>query len=113
MGKEIAAEAKATLTAHEEFHYLRGQFAVMGFVVALSTVAYWLGSQFGFEHISKENFFAYLLNLRSGFVVFVCAFGYAYFWSADHWRLIKRDWFYTVRFVLQILISLALLLYLL
>jgi hypothetical protein len=104
MGKEIAAEAKATLTAHEEFHYLRGQFAVMGFVVALSTVAYWLGSQFGFEHIGNESFFSYLLNLRSGLVVFTGAFGYAYFWSVDHWKLIKRDWFYTARFVLQILL---------
>jgi hypothetical protein len=109
MGKEIAVEVKATLTTHEEFHRLRGQFAVIGFVVALSTVAYWLGSQFGFEHIGKESFFAYLLNLRSGLVVFVCTFGYAYFWSADHWKLIKRDWFCTVRFVLQILILLALL----
>jgi hypothetical protein len=113
MGKEIAAEAKTTLTAHEEFHYLRGQFAVIGFVVALSTVAYWLGSQFGFEHIGNESFFAYLLNLRLGPVLFTCTFGYAYFWSADHWRLIKKDWFYTARFVLQILISLALLAYLL
>jgi hypothetical protein len=113
MGREIAAEAKATLTTHEEFHYLRGQCAVVGFVAALSTVVYWLGSQFGFERIGNESFFAYLLNLRSGFVVFACAFGYAYFWSVDRWKLIRRDWFYTVQFVLQILISLALLVYLL
>jgi predicted nucleic-acid-binding protein len=31
----------------------------------------------------------------------------------DHWRLIKRDWFYTARFVLQILLILILLLTLL
>jgi hypothetical protein len=104
MGEEIAAEAKAMLTSHEEFHYLRGQFAIIGLIVALSTVAYWLGSQFGFEHIGNESFFSYLLNLRSGLVVFTGAFGYAYFWSVDHWKLIKGEWFYKTRFALQILL---------
>jgi hypothetical protein len=56
MGKEIATEAKATLTTHEEFHYLSGQFAVIGFVVALSTVAYWLGSQFGLSISARRVF---------------------------------------------------------
>jgi hypothetical protein len=58
MGSEIAAAAKDSLREYEQFHYLRGQFAIMGFVVAIATVAYWLGSQFGFDQIDNEGFLA-------------------------------------------------------
>jgi hypothetical protein len=108
MGNEIAAAAKDSFREHEQFHYLRGQFAIIGFVLAIATVAYWLGSQFRFDRIDNLSFFGYLLNIHSGLAVFVCAFGYAYFWSADHWKLIKRDWFYKTRFVLQILLVVVL-----
>jgi hypothetical protein len=108
MGSEIAAAAKDSLREYEQFHYLRGQFAIMGFVVAIALTAYWLGSQFRFDQIGNESFFSYLLNLRAGLVLFLCAFGYAYFWSVDHWKLIKRDLFYKIRFVLQILLVVVL-----
>jgi hypothetical protein len=108
MGSEIATAAKDSLREYEQFHCLRGQFAIMGFVVSIATAAYWLGSQFRFDQIGNESFFSYLLNLRSGLVLFLCAFGYAYFWSVDHWKLIKKDWLYRTRFVLQIVLVLVL-----
>jgi hypothetical protein len=109
MGSEIAAAAKDSLREYKQFHYLRGQFAIIGFVVAIALTAYWLGSQFRFDQIDNESFFGYLLKLPSGLVVFLCVFGYAYFWSVDHWKRIKRDWFYRTRFVLQILLLVVLL----
>ena len=108
MGDEIAAAAKDSLREYEEFHYLRGQFAIMGFAVAIALTAYWLGSQFRFDQIDNESFFSYLLNLRSGLALFLCVFGYAYFWSVDHWKRIKKDWFYRTRFVLQIMLVVVL-----
>ena len=108
MGSEIAAAAKDSLREYEEFHYLRGQFAIMGFAVAIALAAYWLGSQFRFDQIGNESFFSYLLNLRSGLALFLCAFGYAYFWSVDHWKRIKKDWLYRTRCILQIVLVVVL-----
>jgi hypothetical protein len=108
MGREIAAEAKDSFREYEQFHYLRGQFAIMGLVLTIATVAYWLGSQFGFKHIGGESFFAFPLKLPSGLVIFTGVFGYVYFWSVDHWRRIKQDWLYKTRFVLQILLVVVL-----
>ncbi|MDR1481438.1 MAG: hypothetical protein LBI74_02300 [Synergistaceae bacterium] len=104
MGSEIAAAAKDSLLEYEQFHYLRGQFAIMEFVVAIALTAYWLGSQFRFDQIDNESFFWIPLKVTLGTGVILCAFGYVYFWSVDHWKLIKRDWFYKTRFILQILL---------
>jgi hypothetical protein len=108
MGKRIAEAAKENLKAHEDYHYERGQMLVVGFVVAVSTVAYWLGSQFGFEPIDNATFVKYVFNLPVGAVIVITAFGFAGLWSLDHWKQIKRDGFYKMRFVLQILLLLAL-----
>jgi hypothetical protein len=113
MGKRIAEAAKENLKAHEDYHYERGQMLVVGFVVAVSTVAYWLGSQFGFEPIDNATFVKYVFNLPVGAVIVITAFGFAGLWSLDHWKQIKRDGFYKTRFVLQILLLVALLLTLL
>jgi hypothetical protein len=89
MGSEIAAAAKDSLREYEQFHYLRGQFAIMGFAVAIALTAYWLGSQFRFDQIDNESFLGYLLKLPSGLVLFLCVFGYAYFWSVLSILLLK------------------------
>jgi hypothetical protein len=108
LGNEIAAAAKENLKAHEDYHYERGQMLVVGFVATVSTIAYWLGSQFGFEPINNVTFVKYILNLPAGVVIVITAFGFAGLWSLDYWRLIKRDWFYKTRFILQILLLLVL-----
>ncbi|MDR1508030.1 MAG: hypothetical protein LBS53_00145 [Synergistaceae bacterium] len=109
MGNHIAESAKDVLKGHEEFHYERGQFLMAGLIIAISTVTYWLGAQFGFNRIDNESYIAYILKIPAGAVICWCVSGFAFLWSLDHWRLVKRDWFYKIRFSLQILLLVVLL----
>jgi hypothetical protein len=113
MGSEIAESAKGVLSATEEFHFLRGQTFVAGVMITLSVVAYLLGAVYGFGSEDQSDFLDVLLRLPAGMVILYCGFVYAVMWAFDHWKLLKRDTFCKVRFGLQIMVLLVLLLYML
>jgi hypothetical protein len=113
MGSEIAESAKGVLSATEEFHFLRGQTFVAGLVIVLSAVSYLLGAVYGFGNENSGDFLGVLLRIPAGMVIMYCGFVYVVMWCFDHWKLLKRDTFCKVRFGLQILVLLALLVYLL
>jgi hypothetical protein len=111
MGNRIAESAKDVLKGHEEFHYAKGQVAVVGVILMLS-VAYLLGAVYGFGDRGNGDFFDILLRFPAGHIVLVCGFAYTVMWCFDHWKLVKNDVFCKVRLVLQVLVLLALLVYL-
>jgi hypothetical protein len=113
IGYQVAESAKDALKGHEEFHYARGQVAVIVVMLMLSVVAYLLGAVYGFGSEGNGDFLDILLRFPAGNVVLVCGIAYVTFWCYDHWRLVRNDVFCKVRLVLQILVLLALLLYLL
>ena len=113
MGSEIAESAKGALSTTEEFHFLRGQTFVVGTEIIISVVAYLLGAVYGFGSEDTSDFLGVLLRFPAGMVILYCGFVYAVMWAFDHWKLLKRDTFCKVRFGLQILVLLALLIYLL
>jgi hypothetical protein len=112
MGYHIAESAKGVLGASEEFHFLRGQVFVAGAVITLSVVAYLLGAVYGFGNEDSGDFLGVLLRLPAGSVVLYCGIAYTVMWCFDHWKLLKRDVSQKVRLVLQILVMVALLVYL-
>jgi hypothetical protein len=71
-----------------------------------------LGAVYGFGGSENGDFLSILLYIPAGSVVLYCGSIYAAMWSLDHWKLVKRDVFYKVWLVLQILVLLALLAYL-
>jgi hypothetical protein len=113
MGVQIAESAKGVLSTTEEFHFMRGQTFVSGLILVLSVVSYWLGAAYGFGNEDKSDYLSIFLRLPAGMVVLYCGFVYAMLWCLDHWKLLKRNTFCKVRLGLQILVLLALLVYLL
>jgi hypothetical protein len=113
MGFQIAESAKDVLSTTKEFHFLRGQTFVAGLIIVMSAVSYWFGVVYGFGNEDSGDFFDVLLRIPAGSVVLYCGFVYVVMWCFDHWKLLKRDTFCKVRFGLQILVLLALLIYLL
>jgi hypothetical protein len=112
MGNRIAESAKDALRGHEEFHFERGQVAVVGMMFVLSVVAYLLGAVYGFGDRGNGDFLDVLLRFPAGYIVLVCGFAYIVMWCCDHWKLVKNDIFCKLRLVLQVLVLLALLAYL-
>jgi len=112
MGNHIAESAKNVLGASEEFHFMRGQLFVSGLVIILSTVAYMLGAIYGFGGSENGDFLDILLHLPVGNVAFVFGFTHVGMWCCDHWKLVKRSAVHKVRLALEILVLLALLVYL-
>jgi hypothetical protein len=112
MGDQIAESARNALKGHEEFHFVRGQVAIVGLLLLFSVAAYRLGATYGFGSEGGGDFLDILLRFPAGNVVFVCGFAYTAFWCFDHWKLVREDIFCKVRFVLQILVLLMLLVYL-
>jgi hypothetical protein len=113
MGNEIAESAKGVLSSTEEFHFLRGQTFIAGLIIALSVVSYCLGAVYGFGDSDREDFLSLFLRLPAGNVALYCGSVYTVMWCFDRWNLLKRDIFLMVRFGLQILVLIALLIYLL
>jgi hypothetical protein len=112
MGNRIAESAKGVLGASEEFHFMRGQLFVAGLVIILSTVAYMLGAIYGFGASESGDFWDLLLRFPAGNVVFVFGFTHLGMWCCDHWELVKSSILHKVRLALEILVLLALLVYL-
>jgi hypothetical protein len=112
MGNRIAESARRVLGASEEFHFMRGQLFVAGLVITLSTVAYMLGAVYGFGASENGDFLDILLHFPAGSVVFVCGFAHVGMWCCDHWELVKENTVHKVRLGLEILVLLALLVYL-
>jgi hypothetical protein len=113
MGHDIAESAKGVLSSTEEFHFMRGQMFVAGTVIIISVIAYLLGAVYGFGSEGGGDFLDILLRLPAGNVVLYCGFAYTVMWGFDHWKLLKRDIFRKVWFGLQILVLIALFVYLL
>ncbi|MDR1581004.1 MAG: hypothetical protein LBS35_11655 [Synergistaceae bacterium] len=113
MGNQIAESAKDVLKCHEEFHYVRGQVVVVGMTLMLSVVAYLLGAVYGFGSEGNGDFLDTLLRFKAGNVILFCGVVYVTLWCYDHWGLVRNNVFLKVRLVAQILVLLALFVYLL
>ena len=113
MGDEISWRAKNTLSAHGDFYFLRGQVAVCALITIIATATYFLGAMLGFGDSSKEKaiFFNIIAHFPAGLVALVCGIAYTLFWYCDHSDKIEKDFSYLIILVLQILVLLALLLY--
>jgi hypothetical protein len=113
MGAQVTESAKGILSSTEEFHFMRGQTYVAGLIIALSAVSYWLGAIYGFGNEDSSDFLGILLRLPAGSVMLYCGFVYTVLWCVDYWKLLKRDIFCKVRLGLQMLVLVALFVYLL
>ena len=113
MGDQIGREASNALTSHKEYCFLQGQTAVAGVIMVISAVAYFLGATLGFGTGSEQGLLEYVLRLPAGLVILLCGTLYVALWSSDFWWQIQIKKLYKVRFVLQILVLMILLIYIL
>jgi hypothetical protein len=111
MGRDIADSAKAVLNANGALHCLRGQIWVVGFMTLFATVGYWLGREDVFSREGDVGFFRAFFRIPASGVAFICGLAYVGFWYLDCWDWAKERPFQVVKFMLQILILLGLLLH--
>ena len=107
LGEKIGEEAQYTLSAHKEFHFLRGQLLVVGLISFLLVVAYSMGAVYGVGN-GHKSFIDAFLQLPAGHVTLVCGSAYTALWGLDYWWHIKNNTLYKVKLVMQILVLAAL-----
>lgn len=112
IGERIGYEARKTLTTHDKYHFTRGQIMIVGFMAILAVIAYGFGVAFGDLDNAIHDPVRILLSIPSGYPILLCAMAYSLIWSLDCWWQIESKWAYKLRFVLQILVLIALLMYL-
>ena len=110
MGRNIVDSAKEVLKENKEFHFLRGQTMSVCIVSLMACVAYWLGSIDAFSFEGDRTFFNYFLWFPVGNLAFICGLIYTGMWYFDHERQISKQLTYKIKFTLQIIILLVLLL---
>jgi len=110
MGRDIVDAAQKILKTNGNFHFVRGQAMVACVMVLMVTVAYWLGNVNFFYFEGGMNYFRVLLMYPAGGLALLCGMIYTTAWYFDHDWKISAYTTYTVKFVLQIIVLLALLL---
>ena len=110
MGRDIVESAKEVLKENREFYFLRGQVMSVCIVSLMACVAYWLGSIDAFSFEGDRTFFNFFLWFPVGNLAFICGSAYTLMWYFDHERQISRHLSHKIKFTLQIIILLALLL---
>jgi hypothetical protein len=113
MGRDIADSAKNVLKTNGDFHFLRGQVITVCITALMATLAYWLGSAGVFDFGEGRSFVRAFLRIPASGLAFICGLAYVYFWYFDHDRLISSHITYTIKFALQVLVLLVLLLHVL
>ena len=113
MGRDIVHSANEVLKANGDFHFLRGQVMTVCITALMAVLAYWLGTVSAFDFGESGSFTRAFLGIPASGVAFICGLTYVYFWYFDHDRLISRHITYKIKFTLQILVLLALLLHVL
>jgi hypothetical protein len=113
MGRDIVDSAKEVLNKNGDFHFLRGQVLTVCITSLMAALAYWLGSMGTFDFSEGRSFFWRFFWFPAGGLMIICSFAYVYFWYFDHEGWIGQYPTYMIKFTLQILILLALLLHVL
>ena len=109
VGKDIAANASGILSSFKEFYVIRGYIAAASVTGVMSAFAYWLGVSGAFKMERIDGPLGNILLLPAGWWMFFCFGAYAYFWTFDHWKQVKKSAFYKGILILQTLIVAALL----
>ncbi len=112
MGGDIAREARELLTAHEMFHFERGQVFIAGTVFAIAVTTFIFGSYWG-AGAKNTDFLYFWLQFRAGHVALFCGVVYVGFWAIDRWKLLKRGWGDKVWLALHVSVLAALFVFLL
>ena len=110
MGRDIESSAKEILKKNGDYHFLRGQVLTVCVVALMATLGYWFGSIDVFEIGNGRSFFRAFLWFPAGGLAFICGAIYTFAWYLDHEGRIGMFPTYMIKFTLQVLILLVLLL---
>jgi hypothetical protein len=111
MGRDIVDSAQTILKKNGEFHFLRGQALTVCVVALIGTIGYWLGGIDAFAIGEGRSFLRAFLWFPAGGFALICGFIYTFAWYLDHEGWISQYYTYMIKFMVQILLLLTLLLH--